>query len=138
MTLIPLTDLPKTPERLQVAEEHAEAVLRTFDVNEASCFADDRDHLLASLESGFSDLSRFNEITSQAMLYALKRSRHSRRTSGSTWDDEEHESQSPDPRRCSCGEIRESVNMAMPMGVLAKGVNARVSESRAVDVVSCS
>ena len=70
---MPLTDLPKTPQRVEEAEEAARAVLQTFDVTEANCFADDRDHLLASLESGFSDLERFNSITSQALLHALDR-----------------------------------------------------------------
>ena len=73
MTLMPLTDLPKTAKRIEEAEQAARAVLQTFDVTEANCFADDRDHLLASLESGFSDLDQFNSITSQALLHALDR-----------------------------------------------------------------
>lgn len=77
MTILLLSEHGGSKANTNEARTAATDMLSTFDVRNATCYADDREMLLTVLESGFSDLSQFNEITSQALSQGLANNRPS-------------------------------------------------------------
>lgn len=74
MTILLLCKDGQSSMLMNEARTAATSMISEFDVRKATCFSDDREMLLTVLESGFCDLSKFNEIISRALSLRLTRS----------------------------------------------------------------
>lgn len=69
----PWGDVDGLVRRRLDAEARARRWFASFDIRLCECYAADRDPLLAVIETGFDDLSRFNHVCAASLLACLQR-----------------------------------------------------------------